>query len=532
MPSRPREGSPTSAALPEKVQAILDNKELTLYRVSLQSAELYGRSSPYFLPHNLYYDLRAGSVRPSIHQIWALSRISGYRVADWLRVFGYNLEDITRLQVLLPSKRTIVLDTSLTDTNEWVPWLDNRPLGVAMPSIAPLPELLREAPARQIGFLQDPSPRHFLYAKVGREDAFAFPDLAPGSIVRVNPDMGDGAALPENSSISDRIFLVEHSKGFCCCRVRVLGNGVIVPFDNGLSYAQVELHCPQEARLWGAVDLEFRPLLRREEPQVPKDLARRWKPESLVTYADFGQLLNRTRRRTNRSVREAAQMSLTIAEVLQDDRYTISPSSLSDYELRNTPPRDFHKVITLCSIYGLQFESVMKRIGVEVADAGTESMPERYLSRSEPLMAAKSADADIVPAGFLGKLLEECREIPFFLRHSVGYFSGSAHVSLGDFFWVGGDDDALHPYLAKGLLVIVNRRRKTPFHFVSRPVWQQPIYIVLKRDGMHLAACCGVENDKLVLHPYARDFHSTAEFRNHQDAEVVGQIVAIARRLL
>jgi len=227
VPLRPREGSSTSAALPEKVQAILDNKELTLYRVSQQSAELYGRSSPYFLPHNLYYDLRAGSFRPSIHQIWALSRISGYRVADWLRVFGYNLEDITRLQVLLPSKRTIVLDTSLTDPNEWVPWLDNRPLGVSMPSIAPLPELLREAPARQIGFLQDPSPRHFLYAKVGREDAFAFPDLAPGSIVRVNPDIGDGAALRENSSISDRIFLVEHSKGFCCCRVRVLGELLI-----------------------------------------------------------------------------------------------------------------------------------------------------------------------------------------------------------------------------------------------------------------------------------------------------------------
>ena len=280
MPSRPREGLSTSVAVAEKVQAVLARKGLTLYRASQQSVALYGRSSPYFLPHNLYYDLRTGSFRPSIHQIWALSRISGYRVADWLRVFGYDLEDITRLQILLPSKRTIVLDTSLTDPNEWVPWLDNRPLGVSMPSIAPLARILREAPASQIGFLQGPSPRHFLYAKVGREDAFAFPDLAPGSIVRVNPDIGDGAALPSNS-ISDRIFLVEHSKGFYCCRVRVLGNGVIVPFDNGLSYAQVELHCPQEARLWGAVDLEFRPLLRREEPQVPKDLARRWKPESL-----------------------------------------------------------------------------------------------------------------------------------------------------------------------------------------------------------------------------------------------------------
>ena len=107
MPSRLRNGSPTSPALAERVRAILDNKRLTLYQVSQQSEELYGRSSPFFLPHNLYYDLRAGSFTPSIHQISALSRISGYRVVDWLRVFGYSLEEITRLQVLLPTKRTI-----------------------------------------------------------------------------------------------------------------------------------------------------------------------------------------------------------------------------------------------------------------------------------------------------------------------------------------------------------------------------------------------------------------------------------------
>ena len=192
----------------------------------------------------------------------------------------------------------------------------------------------------------------------------------------------------------------------------------------------------------------------------------------------------------NLSVREAAAKSRTIAEVLKDDRYTTSPSSLSDYELRNTPPRDFHKVITLCSIYGLQFESVMKRMGIDVADAGTESMPDRYLFRAEPTVAAKRGDAGIVGAGFLEKLLEECQEIPLFLRDSLGYFSGSAHVSLDDFFWVGGDDDPLHPYLANGLLAIVNRRRKTAFHFASKPVWQQPIYMVLKRDGTYLAACC------------------------------------------
>ena len=116
----------------------------------------------------------------------ALSRISGYRLADWLRVFGFDLEDITRLQILLPSKRTIVLDTSLSDPNEWTPWLRNRPLGEPIPSITPLARLLELGPRRRIATVIQLD-RRFIYAKVGVEDAFAFPELTPGSIVRVDP---------------------------------------------------------------------------------------------------------------------------------------------------------------------------------------------------------------------------------------------------------------------------------------------------------------------------------------------------------
>jgi transcriptional regulator with XRE-family HTH domain len=530
VPPRLRKGSSTGPVLAEKVQAILDNKNLTLYRVSEQSATLYGRSSSFFLPHNFYYDLRAGSFRPSIHQVTALSRISGYRVGDWLRVFGYNAEDITRFQVLLPSKRTIVLDTSLTDLNEWIPWFENRPDGASIPSIVPLAKLLKAAPARRIRSLQDPNGRPFLYAKVGTEETLAFPDLLPGSIVRVNPAMLDGD-LREDALASDRVFLVEHSKGFCCSRIRILDNGAIVPFDNGLRHAQVELHLPQEAKLWGTVDFEFRPLLHTEAPEVPNDLARRWRPQPLPSNEEFGAMLKRTRKRRNLSVREAARMSRTIAEILKDERYAASPSSLSDYELRSVAPRDFHKIITLCSIYGLRLESVLKRIGIDPSDAGAETMPDRYLSGAEPPVAAKVSAADDVRTGFFEKLLKECQDIPFFLRHSLGYFSSSAHVSLDDFFWVGEDDDPIHPYLVKGLVVMVNRRRKTPLHFVSKPFWQQPIYVVLKRDGAHLAACCRVENGALVVHPYAQDFRRDQEYELHQDAEVVGQVIAIARRL-
>jgi transcriptional regulator with XRE-family HTH domain len=527
--SRPRESSSAATAVAEKIQSILASKGLTLYRASQQSVALYGRSSPYFLPHNLYYDLRSGPFRPSVRQVVALSRISGYHLADWLHVLGFDLEDISRLQILLPSKRTVVLDTSLTNPNQSTAWLRNRPRGEAIAPIAPLAQLLELGPPMPIGSVYGLD-QQFVYAKVGGEDAFAFPDLAPGSIVRVNPNIAADLTTKENSSISDHLFLVEHSKGFFCCRIHSLGGGVIAPFGNGLSYAQVELHRPNEAKVRGAIDLEFRPLLLGQEPEVPMDLARQWKPQALSAPEGLGQLLKSTRERMNLSIREATAMSRIIAELQKDDRYRISPSSLSDYELGNTPPRDFHKVISLCSICGLQFRTVMERMGVDLANTGTESMPDRYLSRAEPTPDRRGR-AETIGSGFMEKLLEEYKEIPLFLRDSLEYFSSSAHVSVDDFFWVGGDEDPLHPYLANASLVMVNRRRKTPLHFRSKPWWQQPLYIILMRDGSYLACCCGVESGLLVIHPYSLDFHHSAHYRLHRDAEVVGQIVAIARRM-
>src|SRR4029077_12110000 len=171
----------------------------------------------------------------------------------------------------------------LTNPSQSTAWLRNRPLSEPVPSIAPLARLLELGPPRPIGSVYQLD-QQFVYAKVGGEDGFAFPDLAPGSIVRVNPNIAADLTTKENSSITDRFFLVEHSKGFSCCRIRSLGGGVIVPFTNGRSYAQVELHSPHEARGWGAIDLEFRPLLLGQEAEVPKDLARQWKPLPLSTH--------------------------------------------------------------------------------------------------------------------------------------------------------------------------------------------------------------------------------------------------------
>src|SRR5713226_3462443 len=118
----------------EQVRQILTTRGLTLYRVSQQSAQIFGRSSRFYVPHNLYYDVADPALIPTIHQVLALSQITNYRLSDWLAVFGFDLDTICRLQLSVPRQRTTLLDSSVYDTYAWVPWFSERPWAGPVPS--------------------------------------------------------------------------------------------------------------------------------------------------------------------------------------------------------------------------------------------------------------------------------------------------------------------------------------------------------------------------------------------------------------
>jgi transcriptional regulator with XRE-family HTH domain len=290
---------------------------------------------------------------------------------------------------------------------------------------------------------------------------------------------------------------------------------------------------PREARILGVVDLEIRPMLQAEQPEVPKDLAKYWRPRPLAAEKTFGQLLRAARTKPRLSLREVAALSRKIAGLLGDGRHFVSPSSLSDYEQFDAPPRHFHKAVTLCSLYGLQFDLFLKAIGIVMAAAGTEPMPDHLARRALYGESIENSDDNDMShrSGFLEQMLERCQEIPFFLRRSIGTLSGLENGSLDDWFWISGEYFVLHPLLTNGLFALVNRRDRRPIHFTSKPAWQQPVYVIQLRDGTYLCACCGIENGTLVIHPYSDQFRRSERLRYHHDAEVVGRIVTVARKL-
>ena len=516
----------------ERLKSILASRKLTLYQVSERSAAIFGRSSPHYLPHNLYYDLREGTLSPSLFQLFAFSRISGYRLTDWLRVFGFDVEVIPRLQVQLPSKRTALLDSSMDDPEAFTPWLRNLGTGASPAGVVPLSQVLEWTNPRRLALLTELGKKGFIYAKIGHEDALAFPDLLPGSIVRVRPMGMEDLLHRARGEQSKDLILLEHAKGFCCCRIRVAGAGRIVMIATQMPYAQVEFKVPQEARLVGVVDLESRSVLKPQQPVVAKGLAKRWRPEVVSpTPSQLGSLLRRARLQMGLSFRAASAISREVAHLLDDERYFTAPGSLSDYETLNIAPRHFHKIVTFCAAYSLDLHTIFEALGVSLQDAGREPIPYLLTGRPLPAPSERLAEMDKVgQTGFLGELIAEFGEVPFFLRGSLKVMSGLQRPSLKDFFWIGRTGGDFHPYLAGGLVAIVNRQKKKLNDCASKPLWQQPLYVILKRDGAYLCGCCSRENSSLVVHSYPGGVHRREQFQN-RDAEVIGKIVTVVRKL-
>jgi transcriptional regulator with XRE-family HTH domain len=531
VPSQSRRRS--NGELAERVKLILASKGLTLYQVSERSATLFGRSSPHYLPHNLYYDLRQGSFSPSLFQVFAFSRISNYRVTDWLKVFGFDVEAIPRLQIQFSSKRTGLLDSSMGDPNALVPWLRNLSSSAPHPGVVPLSQVLEWKEPRRVASLSALGAGGFLYARIGYQDALAFPELLPGTIARVRPEATGDLLRLIGSGGSQKIFLVEHGKGLCCCHVRAAGAGRIATISTQVQYAQVEFKIPEEARIIGIVDLEIRSVLGLRQPVVPRDLARRWKPEGLLPEpSELGTLLRRARLRMGLSLRAASAISREIANLLGDERYFVAPGSLSDYETLKIPPRHFHKIVTFCAVYSLHLHKIFETLRLSLRDSGHEPIPHLLTGRPLPAtVETPSEAAEIEPAGFIRELLGELGEAPFFLRESLKELTGLARPSLKDFFWIGRAGSAFHPYLTGAVLAVVNRQKKKPNDCGSKPLWEQPLYVILQRDGTYVCGCCSRENNSLVVHSYPGGVHTREQFRNH-DAEVIGKIVTIVRRLI
>lgn len=509
---------------------------MTLFHVSQASRTLFGGAPHFHIPHNLYFDLRDERFASSIHQFAALSAVSGYALTDWLNVFGFQLDDIPHLQILLPFPRTVLLDSNVYDRNHSIPWFKERRRTPEPTHIVPLIQLLDPGLTEQVASLLRKNRASFAYAKVGPQDAFAFPELLPGSIVRADPRNVENALAAAGRGASQTLFLVEHAGGLNCCRLQPLAAGRVALISIERPCARVELQLGKELKILGTIDLEIRNVRKMRRPENHRGFEESKNPNHSPLQrpaSDLRHLLRRGRLRVGLSCRQASGLSRKIAEELGDERYYTAAGSLSDYEATNRPPRHIHKIITLCTLYSIDFWQFLKAAGLPIERLGQEHIPDELAGRPQLPDSSSYRQRRQKPEEgvFLRNLFERFEEIPFFLRNSLPAISGLPHISLRDVFWVGDQKHDSHPSIKGAQFLIVNRHIKQPEPLKWEPPENQPLYLLSRRNGAYFCGTITQDGKRTVLHSFPEEIPGPKPAHSRADAEIVGQIVTVVRRI-
>ena len=520
LPPRPRRPDPADA-----VRSILAARALSLAEIARQSRARFPSLLLLWIPPNFYDSLRHASFSPSIHQLYALSVLTGYRLADWLSVFGFCFDDAARFQASLPRHCTSRLDTHVYDPSVEVPWFEEARSISLGKELAPLSRWLFGATKRPLDSLSEKIDASFRYLKIGARDAYAYPDLLPGSVVRIASRIRPDELLAEDTT--NRILAVAHGRGVLCGRVRRLARGRIVLCSRQLPYAPMELALNTEAEILGYVDMEIRRVEHQEAPEVhaswrqpkPRD------PRAFPQSRRLGELVRRARVQSGLSLREASAHTAEIARVLRHPNYFCAPGTLSDLEARDGLPRHIHKLVSLSGLYSIPVAELLDRAGLPLNATGKNPFPTdwRYGSHADALTRRTSP---------LLKIAEQLwEELPFFLWRALPILLGLPKLSIRDLFWAGATAELVHPYLRGTSLLAVNRMNKSPAPSLASPVWAQPLYVLELRDGQRLCAPCNLQDGTLVVKSCTTVSGGLLRLRYPAEVEIIGKVTAIVRLL-
>jgi hypothetical protein len=356
----------------QNIKGILSQAGYTVAQLSASTGMRYGTRSPFFIPPTFLYKLRSG-VTPHICQIVALSDCTGYRFVDWMKICGFDLQQIPRLQLRLHSERTVLITPTEFDRSS----LRSRPSGFDEESSSSSSFFTASRTESGLHGSAQHDRRRYLLAKVGRKDALVHPQLMPGVIVRADRWFRQrihGATL---ASMPELLWLVELPGGLTCCHVRWIDQNQIVLLPSRPPWGKLPLHLSTEARILGLVDAGpgFVKHEALQSRALPVKFESAFSPSHAQEKMRFSDLLRISRRRTGLTFRAAQQLTGAIAQILACRDYAIGLGVLSDYETMSRLPRHIAKIISLCVTYCIDIRELMETVGVKIEDSAKLPLP-------------------------------------------------------------------------------------------------------------------------------------------------------------
>ncbi|PYU85383.1 MAG: hypothetical protein DMG51_08910 [Acidobacteria bacterium] len=128
-----------------------------------------------------------------------------------------------------------------------------------------------------------------------------------------------------------------------------------------------------------------------------------------------------------------------------------------------------------------------------------------------------------MPPNLLSRMVELWGEVPIALIQHLDI----RHSQYG---YVGLEDYTLYPLLRPGSFVQIDSRVRKVQPLRRRTEFDRPIYFVELRDG-YACSWCDLLDDQLLLLPHPLSPCNARKFKYGTDAEIVGQVTAVAMKL-
>jgi len=247
-----------------------------------------------------------------------------------------------------------------------------------------------------------------------------------------------------------------------------------------------------------------------------------------------GEQLKQIRLRLGITTRDVSDLSQKISDEESNPEFSISNAWLTQIENSDSVPSIF-KLFSLSAIYHVRFTDLLNLFGVDLNRISLHQMDtalsNTHLTTVEvyddqrrvafPVRFDRSFD--LANTNLLTRMVEVWGEVPIALIQHLDV----RHCLYG---YIGLDDYTLYPMLRPGSFVQIDQRVRKIQPLRWRTEYDRPIYFIELRDG-YACSWCELQEGHLLLLPHPLSPCSVRRLNYGIDAEIIGQVTAVAMRL-
>jgi transcriptional regulator with XRE-family HTH domain len=247
-----------------------------------------------------------------------------------------------------------------------------------------------------------------------------------------------------------------------------------------------------------------------------------------------GHRLRTLRESLHLTLRDVEALSYRIAAEHQWAEFAIPFSRLSAIEAKGVVP-NIYRLYSLSAIYGIEFSELLQWYGVDLGSIPadlklcdvprTRKLEHDYHARTVRIPVEIDPSFNSQHTMNLTMLVRKWGSVPFAYLESLSR-EPFIHAC------VGTEDYTMAPLVPPGSFLQIDEARSTIENGGWRSEHERPIYFLeTRRDGFRIG-WCSLAGKILTVHPHPLSPTPLKSYIHPQEAEIVGQVVAVSMRLV